>query len=257
MTTPTTAVSRADLARWLDDYLQIKRYPDPSNNGLQIEGKPEVRRVAVAVDAALQTIEEAAESGADLLIVHHGLFWGDPLMLSGPYGRRVKAAMEAGLNLYAAHIPLDAHPEVGNNAVLAQALSLQHPEPFGEFAGHKIGLKGELPFPLSVQDFADRVQKLTGEICLVHGGGPGEVRRLGVVSGSGSGEIAAAAREGLDTLLTGEPKHQHFHDAFEYGVNTIYAGHYETETFGVRALATKIEETFGLPWQFIHVPTGL
>nr|WP_084474240.1 Nif3-like dinuclear metal center hexameric protein [Deinococcus pimensis] len=250
MTTPP--VPRDHLVRWLDEYLRTSAFRDKSLNGLQIEGREDIRRVAVAVDASLRTIEEAADSGADLLVTHHGLFWGQPLALTGPHRRRVKAALDAGLNLYVSHLPLDAHPEVGNNAVLAQALSLQDVEPFG-----LVGLRGELPIPMTLQDLADRLQKLTGEICLVHGGGPGEVRRVGLTSGSGAGEIPEAARAGLDTFITGEPEHRYFHDSFEYGINAVFAGHYETETFGVRALATKLEDTFGLPWQFIHVPTGL
>ena len=253
----TTPINRDDLVRWLDDYLQIRRYPDPSNNGLQLEGKPEVTRIAVAVDTSLRIIEDAADAGADMLITHHGLFWGKPLMITGPHKRRVQAALDAGLSIYTAHIPLDAHPEVGNNAVIAQALSLQNPEPFGDWAGHRIGVKGELPIPMTLQDLADRIQKLTGEICLVHGGGPGEVRKVGIISGGAADSLTEAAREGLDTFITGEPKHANFYDSFENGINAVYAGHYETETFGVRALATKIEDTFGLPWQFIHAPTGL
>ncbi|AWT35271.1 GTP cyclohydrolase 1 type 2 [Deinococcus arenae] len=257
--TPTRGeVPRDTLVRWLNEYLNVTAFQDPSLNGLQIEGTGTVRRVAVAVDSSLKTIQHAADSGADLLITHHGLFWGDPLALSGPHRERVRTALMADLNLYVSHIPLDAHPVVGNNAMIAQALTLQHTEPFGEWAGGKIGIAGELPFEQSLQDFADRVQKLTGEICLVHGGGRSPtVRRLGVLSGSGAGSIAEAAAMGLDTLLTGEPEHKHFHDAFEYGVNVIYAGHYETEVFGVRALAARLEDEFGLAWQFLHHPTGL
>jgi dinuclear metal center YbgI/SA1388 family protein len=245
-------IRRDELVKWLDGYLRTDTFRDKSLNGLQIEGREDVSRVVVAVDSSLRTIEEAADSGADMLITHHGLFWGEPLSLTGAHRRRVKAALDAGLNLYVSHLPLDAHPEVGNNAVLAQALSLQNVAPFGG-----IGLSGELPIPMTLQDLADRLQKLTGEICLVHGGGPGEVRRVGLCSGSAAGLIVAAAQAGLDTYITGEPEHKHFHDPFENGVNAVYAGHYETETFGVRALATKLEDTFGLPWQFIHVPTGL
>ncbi|MEW6422914.1 MAG: Nif3-like dinuclear metal center hexameric protein [Deinococcota bacterium] len=257
--TPTRRgeVARDTLVRWLNDYLNIGAYPDPSLNGLQIEGTELIRRVAASVDTSVKTLRDAADSGADLLLVHHGLFWGKPLALTGPHRERVRTALMADLNLYAAHIPLDAHPEVGNNAMMARALSLQSLRPFGNWQGHKIGLAGELPFPQSLQDFADRIQKLTGEICLVHGGGNPQVQRLGIVSGSGAGAVAEAAAAGLDTLLTGEPEHKHFHDAFEYGVNVIYAGHYETEVFGVRALAARLEEEFGLPWQFLHHPTGL
>lgn len=250
-------VDRDTLVRWLNEYLNIAAYPDPSLNGLQIAGTEVIRRVAASVDTSLKTLQDAADSGADLLLVHHGLFWGQPLPVTGPHRERLRTALMADLNLYAAHIPLDAHPEVGNNAMMARALSLQKTRPFGEWRGHRIGLAGELPFEQSLQDFADRVQKLTGEICLVHGGGHPNVHRLGILSGSGAGAIAEAAAAGLDTLLTGEPEHKHFHDAFEYGVNVVYAGHYETEVFGVRALAARLEETFGLPWRFLHHPTGL
>lgn len=260
----TDAVSRtvpevplSQLTAWLDQYLDINAFPDPSLNGLQIEGESVVRRIAASVDSSLRSIEDAISSGADLMLVHHGLFWGKPLALTGPHKRRVKTALDAGLSLYAAHIPLDAHREVGNNAMIAKALTLQDLEPFGDWAGQGIGLAGTLALPSGLQQFADKVQKLTGEICLVHGGGPTEVRRLGIVTGEGSDAIPEAAARGLDTLLTGEPAHKHFHDAFEYGVNVIYAGHYDTETFGVRALAAKIEEEFGIPWQFLHLPTGL
>ncbi len=250
-------ISRAKLVQWLNEYLKIDAYPDPSLNGLQIEGTDTIRRVAASVDTSLKTLQHAADSGADLMLVHHGLFWGAPLPITGPHQRRVHTALMADLNLYAAHIPLDAHSEVGNNAMIAKALSLQDTVPFGDWKGHKIGMAGTLPFELSLQDFADRIQKLTGEICLVHSGGHPTVHNIGIVSGSGANAIPEAAAQGLDTLLTGEPAHQHFYDAFEYGVNVIYAGHYETEVFGVRALAAKIEDEFGLPWQFLHHPTGL
>lgn len=250
-------VGRDDLVKWLNDYLKVGQWPDPSLNGLQIQGTDVIRRVAASVDTSLQTLQAAADAGADLLLVHHGLFWGKPLPITGPHRDRVRTALMADLNLYAAHIPLDAHPEVGNNAVIAGALSLQNRRPFGDWMGHKIGLAGELPRELTLQDFADRVQKLTGEICLVHSGGGPLVHRIGIVTGEGSDAIPEAAAAGLDTLLTGEPAHKNFHNAFEYGINVIYAGHYETEIFGVRALAAKIEDTFGLPWQFLNFPTGL
>lgn len=257
MTVSPPEVSRDELVRWLNDYLKVREWPDLSLNGLQIQGSDTVRRVAASVDTSVKTLQAAADAGADLLIVHHGLFWGQPLPITGPHRDRVRTALMADLSLYAAHLPLDAHPEVGNNAMMARALSLQNAAPFGEYKGRALGVAGELPRPLLLQDFADRVQKLTGEICLVHSGGAPEVGRLGILSGSGAGTIPEAAALGLDTLLTGEPEHKHFYDAFEYGLNVIYAGHYETETFGVRALAAKIEDEFGLPWQFLNYPTGL
>lgn len=257
MTAARPSVSRDELVTWLDDYLQIKTWSDPSLNGLQIEGSDHIERVTASVDTSQKTLQAAADAGAELLLVHHGLFWGKPLAVTGPHAQRLRIALGADLNLYAAHIPLDAHSEVGNNAMIARALSLQNTEGFGTWQGKKIGLCGEMPREQSLQDFADRIQKLTGEICLVHGGGGATVHRVGVMSGEGASHIAEAAEAGLDTLLTGEPAHKHFHDAFEYGINVIYAGHYETEVFGVRALAAKIEDTFGLPWQFLNYPTGL
>lgn len=250
-------VQRDTLVRWLNEYLRVNQISDMSMNGLQIEGTGTVRRVAASVDTSVKTLQHAADSGADLLLVHHGLFWGEPLPVTGPHRERLRVAISADLNLYAAHLPLDAHPEVGNSAMIARALSLQNARPFAAWMGTEAGVYGELPFEQSLQDFADRIQKLTGEICLVHGGGIPTVGRVGIVSGSGAGHIAEAAALGLDTLLTGEPEHKHFNDAFEYRVNVVYAGHYETEVFGVRALAAKLEEEFGLPWQFLHHPTGL
>jgi dinuclear metal center YbgI/SA1388 family protein len=254
---PSLPVSRRALSAWLDDYLQINAFKDPSLNGLQIEGREEINRIAVAVDCTLATIQDAVNAKADFLIVHHGLFWRDPVALTGPIGRRVRTAMEAGLSIYAAHLPLDAHAEVGNNIMMAKALALQDVQPFGEYNGKMIGFKGKLPVPVSLQDLADSIQKTTGEICLVHGGGPAMIQTVGIISGGAAGEIPQASEAGLDAFITGEPSHAHFADPFEYGVNAIFCGHYESETFGVRALAVKLEDTFGLPWQFLHLPTGL
>lgn len=255
--TATPTVSRRDLVAWLDRSLEIRRHPDKSLNGLQVEGRDEVTRLAVGVDSSLATLEEAVASGADFLIVHHGLFWGEPLALTGPHLARVRTCLEGGLSLYAAHLPLDIHPEVGNNAALAGALSLGDLEPFGEVRGLKIGVKGRLPVPITLSDLADAISRVTGEACLVHNGGPNEVSTLGIVSGSAAGLIPQAAAEGLDAFVTGEPEHKHFSDPFELGVNAVFAGHYVTEMLGPRALAVRLEEEFGLPWQFLHQPTGL
>jgi dinuclear metal center YbgI/SA1388 family protein len=243
--------------QWLDAYLNIRAFPDLSLNGLQCEGKERITRIAVAVDATLATIEEAVRSDADFLITHHGWFWGKPLAIAGPHGKRVHTTLEGGLSLYVAHIPLDAHLEVGNNVQMAKALGMTKLEPFGTYKGTPIGVQGSLPVRVSLQDLADSVQKTTGEVCLVHAGGPPQVQRIGIISGAAADEVPTAAAAGLDAFITGEPSHANFSDAFEYGVNAIFAGHYESETLGVRALAVKLEDTFGLPWQFLHLPTGL
>ena len=246
-----------DLVAWLDSYLDTHSYNDISLNGLQVEGAAEVQKIAVAVDSSLNTFEQAADMGADILIVHHGLFWGKPLAISGMHGKRVRYLLEKDISLYAAHIPLDAHREVGNNWGLARWLELDQLEDFGTWKGKPIGVKGVFPNPISLSDLANVVEEKLGESVLVHAGGEMEVRSMGIISGGAAGEIANAAAAGLDCFLTGEPKHECFYDAFERKINAMFAGHYMTETVGVNLLAEKIRENFGLPYEFILLPTGL
>lgn len=248
---------RDELVRWLDDFLEIDAFPDPSLNGLQVEGRAEVDEVVVAVDASLSTFEQAAELGADMLIVHHGLFWGGAEPIRGMLARRVRFLLEHDVSLYAAHIPLDAHREVGNNWGLARRLGLADLEPFGSWKGHPIGVKGIFPNPTSLHDLADGIEKELGESVLVHAGGPSEVGTLGIMTGAAARDVATAADEGLDAFLTGEPKHDVFHVPFERGVNALFAGHYMTETVGVNLLAQRLEDEFGLRRDFVLLPTGL
>lgn len=245
------------LVAWLDTYLEIAAFSDPSLNGLQVEGQSEVNKVAVAVDSSLTTFEQAAEVGADLLVVHHGLFWGEPLPVTGMHGRRLRYLLEHNLSLYAAHIPLDAHREVGNNWGLARILGMADLEPFGRLGDRAIGVKGSFPNPVTLRELADTLEKELGESVLVHAGGKLELETLGIISGAAARDVATAADEGLDAFLTGEPKHETFYDAFELGINALFAGHYMTETVGVSLLADKIEQEFGLATEFILLPTGL
>jgi dinuclear metal center YbgI/SA1388 family protein len=250
-------MDRDTLVSWLDDYLDIDAFPDASLNGLQVEGTAEVTKVAVAVDSSLSTFEQAAEIGADLLIVHHGLFWGRPLAIRGMHRRRVSYLLEREIGLYAAHLPLDAHAEVGNNWGIARLLGLDELASFGEIKGNPIGCRGVFPTPMSLRDLADTVERELGESVLVHAGGPMEVGSLGIITGGAAWEVVTAAELGLDAFLTGEPKHEVFYEAFERGINALYAGHYMTETVGVNLLAKKLEVEFGLETQFIMLPTGL
>lgn len=245
------------LVAWLDDYLAIGHYDDRSLNGLQVEGRAEVAKVAFAVDSSLSTFEQAAETGADLLVVHHGLFWGEPLAVRGTHRARLKYLLERDIGLYAAHIPLDAHREVGNNWGLARILGLDGLQDFSLHRGQPIGVRGVFPNPMSLRDLADLLERELGEAVLVHAGGPQLIGTLGIVSGGAAGELVAAADAGLDAFLTGEPKHELFYDAFERRINALYAGHYMTETVGVNLLAKKLEGEFGLATQFILLPTGL
>jgi dinuclear metal center YbgI/SA1388 family protein len=251
------AMQRDALTAWLDSYLDVHGYDDPSLNGLQVEGRKEVAKVALAVDASLSTIEAAMSSGADMLIVHHGLFWGPAKPIVGPHRRRIAALLEHDISLYAAHIPLDAHREVGNNWGLGRMLGLDDLQDFGTWRGRPIGVKGLFPTPVSLRDLADGIERHLGESVLVHAGGGLEVGSLGIISGAAAGSVVDAAAEGLDAFLTGEPKHDVFHEAFELGVNAMYAGHYMTETVGPKLLATKLQEEFGLLTEFILLPTGL
>lgn len=246
-----------ELCDYLDDYLGVRDVPDSPGalNGLQVENSGSVSKVAVAVDACQATIDQAVEIGADFLLVHHGLFWGGLEPLTGRHGRRVRRLHAHDAALYAAHIPLDVHPVVGNNAVLAHSLGLEETVPFGDYLGYQIGVAGTLAIERGA--FVQRVRGALG--CEPHliPGGPERVRRVGVVTGGGGGMIRQALDAGLDTYLTGEGKHHTHFDAEEWGINVVYAGHYATETVGVKALAEHLESTFGIPWQFLDHPTGL
>ncbi|HEX7038771.1 MAG TPA: Nif3-like dinuclear metal center hexameric protein [Trueperaceae bacterium] len=248
---------RDELVAWLDDYLGVRDVPDKSLNGLQVEGRDEVLKVVVAVDASYNTFETAVSRGADMLIVHHGLFWGSPLAIVGPHARRVRYLLDNELSLYAAHLPLDAHVEVGNNWGLARKLGLVDLAGFVPLAGTHLGAKGRFPEPMGLRDLAELVERTLGEQVMVHAGGPDPVSTLGIVSGAAAWEVVTAAKEGLDAFLTGEPKHETFYESFERGVSSLFAGHYMTETVGVQLLAEKLEATFGLQTEFVMLPTGL
>ena len=247
----------AELCSYLDSYLRIREVDDDPNalNGLQVENSGTVSHVAASVDACQATIDEAGRRGADLLLVHHGLFWGGLEPLTGRNGRRVRALMERGIAVYSAHIPLDMHPEIGNNVTLARMLGFESPEWFGDYHGQQIGVAGSVRTTLS--QLAERLQEeLRGKPHVI-AAGPSEVRRVGVISGGAGNMIRQAVDAGLDTFITGEGAHHTHFDAEESGVNVIYAGHYATETVGIRALAAHVEEKFGLPWEFLDHPTGL
>jgi dinuclear metal center YbgI/SA1388 family protein len=250
-------MKQSDLTEYLDTFLRIAEVQDNPQalNGLQVENSGEINRVAVAVDACQATIDRAVELGADVLLVHHGLFWGGLEPLTGRNGRRVRRLMENDVALYAAHIPLDLHPEVGNNVVLAGQLGLTGITWFGDYMGQQLGVAGEVD--LSRADFVRRVQDALGVEPHLIPAGPEQVRRVGVLTGGGGEMIRQAVEAGLDTYVTGEGKHHTHFDAEEWGINVIYAGHYATETVGVKALAAHLEKTHGLPWHFIDHPTGL
>lgn len=223
-------------------------------NGLQVENRGEVMRIAVAVDAHLDTLAAATEAGADLLVVHHGLAWSPLAPVTGPAYRKLRLCFERNLAVYASHLPLDAHPELGNTAGFAKALGLSGGEPWFEEKGHHLGQC--FTVDLDRQALADRLLAATGQ-CRLLPWGPERVRRIGLVTGGGGSEITRAAALGVDTFLTGEGPHWTDGLARDLGVNLLYGGHYATETFGVKALGAHLERTFGLPWTFLDLPSGL
>jgi dinuclear metal center YbgI/SA1388 family protein len=242
---------------YLDEAFEVAGFPDYADafNGLQLEGKGEVTHIGAAVDGSLQTIEAAVERGVDFLLVHHGLFWGGPGPLTGPRLKKVAPLVKHGTSLYSLHLPLDADPKFGNNSVILRELGLRPEGRFGTVKDIPIGWWGSAACRRDklVRD----LERILGEKVRVIPGGPDQVERVGVLSGAGSSALSEAAAIGLDSLITGEAPHHAFHEAMELGVNLFLGGHYATETFGVKALAANLSETFGVPWEFLHFPTGL
>jgi len=247
----------SELTSYLDTFLRVREVPDWGGalNGLQVDSPREVVRVAVAVDAAQSCIDRAVEWGADLLLVHHGLFWDGNVPVTGRRYRRLRSILAAELAVYAAHLPLDVHPEVGNNAVLARELGIEPRGWFGDYKGTPVGVWGELD--VGRDELRARAQAALGGPVLLVPGGPERIRRAGVITGGGADEIGAAVAAGLDAFVTGEARHHNYFDAEEGGINLLLGGHYATETWGVRALAQHLADTFGLEWTFIDHPTGL
>lgn len=246
-----------EIDAYLQDYLAVGQIPDfpAAQNGIQLENAGEVRKIAAAVDSHLPVIQAAVASKADLLIVHHGWFWQGVQPVRGPLYRKLKLALDNNLAIISLHHPLDAHPTLGNNALLARALGWEEGEPFFPFQGVPIGLK--FAVDLERGELRERLEAaLEGPVHLA-AAGPGRVRLAGICTGGAGSEIAAAAREGVDTFITGEGPHWSHTLAEELGVNLFLGGHYATETFGVNALAAHLAEAFDLDWEFIDHPTGL
>lgn len=242
-----------DLYSELDGTFEIDVFPDfpPAHNGLQLAGPAEIGVLATAVDACAATSARAAELGADLLLVHHGMLWGAGPRIVGPYFRTVAPLIETGCALYSIHLPLDAHPVFGNNILLCQRLAMPSPEPFGPYEGRQIGYVGEVE--TTDVTAAEAALGLTLEEAVAP---PGPVRRIAVVSGSGASFASAALDAGADVLLTGEIKHHDRVACRDLGLGVWAGGHYATETLGVHALGEHLAETHGFEHHFIDLPTG-
>jgi len=249
--------SLLEIVSYTGRFLRIRDVGDWDNalNGLQIENSGRVTRIGAAVDVSTRVLIEAQKRDVDLLIVHHGLFWPGLHPIQGALRRQLRIAFENDVALYGAHLPLDIHPKIGNNAQLVAALGLKSPQPFLEEKGQPVGLKIRASMPRS--ELVRKLQMALNGSVKVFGFGPKQTRSIGVVTGAAGSEIHRIADEGIDTFITGEAPHWAAVAAEELGMNLLLGGHYATEVFGVKALAAHLSKRFKVPWEFIDCPTGL
>jgi dinuclear metal center YbgI/SA1388 family protein len=248
------------LTQYLDNLLEIEEIPDDiSNNGLQIEGSQKVNKIIFGVDACLAIAKIAAKKNADFIFVHHGLSWGNGFKrIIGNSARIFSTFFKNNVSLYGAHLPLDAHPELGHNAQISKRISLKNCEPFAEYAKAEIGIMGKLEEPITLATLAKIVDQKLGTKPVIYGDKNKSILKIGIISGGpGSFGIDAAEEKGLDCLITGEVNHTYWHLIQETGMNVIAAGHYCTEKPGVLAVMEKVKTKFNIDCEFIELPTGL
>jgi dinuclear metal center YbgI/SA1388 family protein len=248
-----------EILGFCDELLDLDSFEDYGPNGLQVPGRTDVGRVATGVSANLEFLERAVGSGAELVMAHHGLLWGKEIEpFSRPMAARLRTLLAADASLAAYHLPLDAHPEIGNNALLRDALGLDpDPRPFGEAKGSAIGKVGRAPGPLSVDELSRRLKEATGRDPLVFDVGPERIESVGVATGAGGFALHEAGPMGLDALVIGEPSEPVMGEAKEYGVHLLAGGHYATETAGIRRLGEMVADRFGIEHEFIDVPNPI
>lgn len=250
-------VSLDELVTYLDRELKTATIPDypGAMNGLQLANGGQIGRIVAAVDASLPVIKAAAEGGPGLLMVHHGMFWQGVQPITGAFHQKLKIALDAGLAIYSSHLPLDVHPQLGNNILLARAIGLQDSVPFLDHKGLLIGLRGS--WSGSRQALADALQTALGGPVHVCPGGSEIISKVGLITGGAGSEVAKVAAAGVDAFITGEGPHWSYPLAEELGLNVFYGGHYATETFGVKAISAAAAAQFMVPWRFLDHPTGL
>ncbi len=245
------------LTKFFDEYLKISEIEDVSVNGLQVEGRKYIEKICFAVDACAETFKLAKEENADMLFVHHGMIWNGIKNVTGITYKRLKFIIENEISLYAAHLPLDMHGEVGNNIQFLKIFRINEAiEEFGTYHGIKIGYKGMFEKEKNLNDFVSEIEKHLNTKCKILKFGKNKIKRVGVVSG-GAASLIDEAIENVDCFVTGEPSHQIYHIAKEANLNVIFAGHYATETLGVKAMAKLIGKKFSIETKFIDCPTGL
>lgn len=247
----------SQIVSYADEHLRLREIADWPNalNGLQLENSGVVTKIGAAVDASTRAIDVAIERGINFLIVHHGLFWPGLQPISGGRRRLLERAFQNDVAIYSAHLPLDLHSVLGNNAQLATAMGFENTEPFFEMKGQCIGLK--IQADIFRAALVEKLEQSVGGPVRSFPAGPEQTRMIGLITGGAGSEIYEVARQGIDTFITGEAPHWAAVAADELGINLLLGGHYATETFGVKALAAHLSDRFNLPWEFIDCPTGL
>jgi dinuclear metal center YbgI/SA1388 family protein len=258
-TSLAAVAGRDEIIAFCDELLDADSFEDYGPNGLQVPGPPEVTKIATGVTANLELLEAAVRAGAQLVLVHHGLLWGtEQAPLSVPLAARLRALLCNDVSLAAYHLPLDAHPDIGNNAMLRDALGLEADDrAFGEAKGTSIGVIGRAPEPIGIDELARRLTEAVGREPLLFDAGPERISTVGIVTGSGGFALHEAGPLGLDALVTGEPSEPVMGEAREYGVHFLAGGHYATETFGIRRLGEMVAERFEIGHEFIDVPNPI
>ncbi len=249
------SIDRDALVRWLDEYLGAHEGKDYGPNGLQVQGRGEIRKIVTGVSGCLELFERAREAGADAVMVHHGIFWDwQSPVLVGMHHARVAELLRHDVNLLAYHLPLDRHPKIGNNALAARALGLEHLEPFGDAWGLPVGFRGRFPEPVPAAELASRCRDFYGREPLHLPGGGEAVETVGVISGAAQKDFQLAIALGLDAFVTGEVSEWVMNTARESGTHFLACGHYATEVCGIRALGELVAERFGVEVEFVDVP---
>lgn len=228
---------------------------DRAHNGLQVSNRAGVSKIVAAVDASLATVSKAAAVGGNLVVVHHGLFWSQTIPWTGKRHDLLRTLIESDMAIYSMHLPLDAHPTLGNAACLGRSLGFKRMKPFFIQKGQSLGWQAELQ--ISRDELSGRLGKVLGRAPILLPGGGDHCRKIGICTGGAGAELKQAAAEGVDTFITGEGPHWTHALAEDAGINVFYGGHYATETFGVKALAEKLSKQFGVPWEFVDHPSGL
>lgn len=256
-TAKNAEICRDELVSFIDELLNTNRYKDYSCNGLQVQGAQMINKIGLLVDASLQGYRLALEKKCQLIAVHHGIIWDGIRSVSGSSYNHVKFLLDNDLNLYASHLPLDLHPEIGNNAQLASMLNLTGLRPFGNYKGIDIGYEGIVDKPTDLDTIAKILTEKLDAKCTILPFGEKNISRIAVVSGGAADLLTEAIKKGIDCYITGEPVHYNYHEALENSINVIYAGHYHTEKPGIQALGTVLQKRFGIQTEFIDVPTPI